>query len=257
LRRLGASETALTMRIALIGDYSSSKVAHCAIPVALEMEAEARGLKISYEWLHTASLVPTEIPDRFDAGWAVPGSPYESFENVLASIRVLREQDLPFLGTCAGFQHALIEYAQHVLGHSEAGTTEVDPDCKLPVVSKLSCGLVDETDVVVPEPDGIYSQWCGPAERLETYRCSFGPNPDFEHLFAGSAFLVEARDRQGEVRAMALDGHLFFVGTAFQPERAAWNGERHPIISAFISAAACIASETKHHGSGRVPSAGL
>jgi CTP synthase (UTP-ammonia lyase) len=38
----------------------------------------------------------------------------------LAAIRHARERRLPFLGTCAGFQHAVVEYARNVLGWLDA-----------------------------------------------------------------------------------------------------------------------------------------
>ena len=55
-------------------------------------------------------------------------------------------------------------------------------------------------------------------------------------IFDGSAMRVEARDPNGAIRAMSLTGHPFFLGAAFQPERAALTGRRHPIVSAFLGA---------------------
>jgi CTP synthase (UTP-ammonia lyase) len=49
---------------------------------------------------------------------------------------------------------------------------------------------------------------------------------------------VAALDAGGEVRAVELDGHPFFVATLFQPERAALLGTAHPVVSAFVRAAA-------------------
>ena len=42
----------------------------------------------------------------------------------------------------------------------------------------------------------------------------------------------------GEVRAIELDGHPFFVATLFQPERAALKGELAPLVVAFVAAGA-------------------
>jgi CTP synthase (UTP-ammonia lyase) len=62
-------------------------------------------------------------------------------------------------------------------------------------------------------------------------------NPAFEVLFAAPSRLrVAARDAAGEVRAVELDGHPFFVGTLFQPERSALRGEVHPVVTAFLKA---------------------
>ena len=224
------------MRIGLIGDYSESVAAHRAIPVALELEAKAQDQKITHEWIGTASLTDTKILEDFDAGWVVPASPYASYENALSAIQYLREHNKPFLGTCGGYQHALVEFARNVLGFEQAGISEIDPECPMPLVSSLICALIDETDPVIPEPNGLIDTLCGSEKLHETYRCSFGINPEYEHIFENSEFHVSARDPNGAIRAMSLTNHPFFLGTAFQPERAALEGKRHPIITGFIKA---------------------
>ena len=226
------------MRIALIGDQSEVVAAHQAIPLALNLEARHLGVEIRFDWLGTADLDDPAILKAYDGGWAVPGSPYVDFDNALAAIRVLREGGTPFLGTCGGYQHALVEYARNVLGHAEAGITEIDPECSMPVVSALVCALIDETQPVLPEPRGLINALCGEGALAETYRCSFGLNPDYEDLFLGGGFDVAARDGEGAIRAMSLGGHPFFLGCAFQPERAAFEGCRHPIIAGFVATAA-------------------
>ena len=228
------------MKIALIGDRSDEVTAHRAIPLALGIEADARSMQVAFDWLGTATLTDPAVLAGYDAGWVVPASPYASFDNALGAIRYLREHDLPFLGTCGGYQHALVEYARNVLGHAQAGITEIDPDCPMPLVSSLVCALIDQEDPVLPEPEGLIAQLCGSGALSETYRCSFGLNPEFEGVFDGSDLSVAARDPDGAVRAMSLGGHRFFLGCAFQPERAALAGKRHPIVQGFVDAVSSI-----------------
>ena len=223
------------MKIALIGDYSKAVIAHRAIDAAIALEADTYDGRVSANWLHSGTLRDVDL-DQYDAAWAVPASPYADMDNIITAIRYFRETGKPFLGTCGGYQHALIEYAQNALNHPQAGLTEVDPDCPMPLVSTLSCALIEEMDTVIPEPGGLIERICGEAPLQETYHCSFGLNPDYAYIFEGTDLRVAARAKDGAIRAMALADHRFFLGTAFQPERAGLHGARHPIIRAFVNA---------------------
>lgn len=225
------------MKIALIGDFSADVTAHRAIPEALQLEAKAQSIDIAFDWIGTETLRDASVLSAYHGGWVVPASPYASFDNALASIRYLRENDIPFLGTCGGYQHALVEFARNVLGHERAGISEVDPDCPMPIVSALTCALIEETSTVLPETGSLLACLSGGSSMQETYRCSFGINPDYASIFENSAFQVAARDPDGTICAMWLDQHPFFFGCAFQPERAALTGRRHSIVTGFVNAA--------------------
>ena len=229
-----------SVRIALVGDYQASVIAHQAIPRALRLSAAAAGLSASWDWRGTAGLAGDAAArlSEYDAVWCVPASPYESMDGALAAIRLARETGRPFLGTCGGSQHALLELARNVLGRSEADHAESNPGTVLPLISALSCALVEKAATVRLVEGTRLRQICDAAEIEETYHCSYGLNPAFEGLFDGSALRISGRDAAGEVRAFELAGHPFFIGTLFQPERAALLDRRHPLIDAFLAAAA-------------------
>src|SRR5262245_39920952 len=116
------------MRIGLIGDHDPAVTAHRAIPRALELAAERLGVTVETEWIPTEEIENEERVSAFDGLWCVPASPYRSTEGALRAIRFAREQGRPFLGTCGGFQHALLEYARDVLGWSDAEHGELSPE---------------------------------------------------------------------------------------------------------------------------------
>src|SRR4051812_18557057 len=114
--------------IALIGDYSAAVTAHRAIPLALEAVQREGLSQLSWEWIPTRELrSPARDLANFDGLWAVPASPYENPDGVIAAIQWARENKRPFLGTCGGFQHALIEFARNVLKISAADHAETAP----------------------------------------------------------------------------------------------------------------------------------
>ncbi len=224
------------MKILLVGDYDQAVVAHQAIPRAIDLAAQLLTAEVEQLWIRTAELNPQLMPG-FDALWCVPFSPYEKPEAVIAAIRFARENDIPFLGTCAGYQHAVIEYARNVLGFGSAASAEDNPDTPMPVIAPLACKLYDQAEAINIERGSrtgdIYQ-----AERvLEEYHCGFGVNRDFEHIFENSQLRFSGHDDNGEPRVCEIPAHRFFIGTAFQPERSALKQTVHPLITAFLMSA--------------------
>jgi len=174
----------------------------------------------------------------FHGMWCVPGSPYESEAGAIEAIRFARVSGMPFLGTCGGCQHAILEYARNALGLQNADHAESNPTSLLPLIAPLACALVEASAPVLLEPGTRIREIYGQSRIEEGYRCSFGLNPALEHLLAGSGLKITGRDPGGEARALELDGHPFFLLTQFQPERRALAGSLPPVVGAFLKAAA-------------------
>src|SRR5687768_11230313 len=102
-----------TARIALVGDYNAAAKAHQGIPRALVLATHGDGNACEWEWIHTSTLLddPSEQLAGFHGVWCVPASPYANTRGAIAAIRFARQTGRAFLGTCGGFQHALLEYA--------------------------------------------------------------------------------------------------------------------------------------------------
>jgi CTP synthase (UTP-ammonia lyase) len=113
--------------VGLVGDYNQSVPAHQAIPLALTRAADAKQVEVEFEWVPTGDINSVSRISAFDGIWCVPASPYHSMEGALLAIRHAREAAIPFLGTCGGFQHAVIEYARNVLGWADAQHAETAP----------------------------------------------------------------------------------------------------------------------------------
>ena len=225
-------------RIALVGDYSASVLAHLAIPKALGLVAQNHGWNVQWDWKPTASLygAASHTLSAYQAVWCVPGSPYASEDGALRAIQYARENDIPFLGTCGGCQHAILEYARNVLGLANVQHAESNPSAALPLISALSCSLVDAKAIINLDSKsrlyGIYGK-----EKIEEgYHCRYGLNPKLEHLLRNSELKTCGRDTNGEVRAMELSGKRFYVLTQFQAERAALEGRTPEVVDAFVSA---------------------
>jgi len=223
-------------RIALIGDYSAQVRAHVAIPKALELAAATVGYEVLPVWVQTASLknrIEQQL-STFDGLWCVPASPYANTEGVLRAIRFARESKKPFLGTCGGFQHAVIEYARNVLGLAEADHAESNPNSAMPLIAPLSCSLVGVSGKIRLKQGSLAAGIYIREQTEEKYHCNFGVNPRFQSLLEQGGLRISGWDENGEARILELEGHPFFMGTLFQPELSAFNGAAHPLITGFV-----------------------
>ena len=227
------------IRVGLIGDYNPQVLAHIAIPQAIALAAQDLDCAAEGIWLPTTSLENESEPNlaNFDALWCVPASPYKSMGGTLRAIRFAREHGIPFLGSCGGSQHAIIEYARNVLGLEQADHAESNTQTSLPIIAPLSCSLVEEQDTIYLKLGSRVAAIYGASEIVEMYHCRYGLNPDYQPLFDQGALHITGVDIHGEARVFELDGHPFFLATLFQPERAALKGMVPPLVEAFLQVA--------------------
>ncbi|HJR27980.1 MAG TPA: CTP synthase [Pseudomonas sp.] len=226
------------IHIALIGDHDPQVTAHQAIPVALGMAAEHSGRDIQFQWLATDRINVDTPLDDFDGFWCVPASPYRDMDGALRAIRFAREQQRPFLGTCAGFQHAVLEFARNVLGWKDAEHGETSPDATRALLTPLTCALVEAVDSIHLVEGSLIAKAYESADIREGYRCRYGVNPEFERELLTQQLHAVGHDSAGDLRAVELTDHPFFVATLFQPERAALKGLLPPLVKALIEACA-------------------
>lgn len=221
--------------IAILGEYISTFEPHVLTNSAivhsrLKLEAEIEGNWISTEDIN-ASLLETH-----DGIWVAPGSPYKSMEKLLWAIRHARENEIPCLGTCGGFQHIVLEYARNVLGFRDAQSQENDPYASNLFISQLDCSLAGrEMNLTFAEGSQISSIY-GSLKAVERYYCNFGVNPEYIPRLKSQTLQVTGSDNEGEVRVIELPEHPFFIGTLFVPQARSTVETPHPIVTAFIKA---------------------
>jgi len=222
------------VKVALVGDRSEKVVAHAAIPRALDLVSKNLGVSVEPTWVPSDDVRELE---RFDAIWVIPGSPYRSMEGVLRAIRHARETGVPFLGTCGGFQHAMIEWARNVIGVTDAEHAESSPDAPNAIVTTLACGILQEEAHVKLAKGSRIAAAYEAAETNEEYQCRFGLDPNWRARLEMGDLAFVAFHANGEVRGAELRSHRFFVATLFQPERAALHDRVPPLVRAFVRAA--------------------
>lgn len=223
-------------RLALVGDRSPSVQAHQRIPALIDALTRAAGPAIELYWLHSSAISAPDDVAGFNGVWVVPGSPYQNTAGVLAAIRAARTGDIPFLGTCGGFQYLLLEFARDVCGLHAVGNREEDPDVEEALIVPLDCSLLGQESPVVIEPGTVAAAVMGPGPTTERYFCRYGLNPGYLDTLQRHGLVFSGRDERGEVRVAELADHPFCVASLFQPELSSDPAWVHPLITSFAAA---------------------
>ena len=125
-----------------------------------------------------------------------------------------------------------------MLGLREAEHEESAPDASTLVVSRLSCSLVGVTQSIQLVPNTLVAATYEQAEVTESFTCNFGLNPLYQDQFLAGELQFVGFDEDGEVRIVELPNHPFYVATLFLPQVNSSPAQPHPLIVAYLSAAA-------------------
>jgi CTP synthase (UTP-ammonia lyase) len=224
-----------------LGDRDERHLTHRELDATLALIGDG----ISCRWVATDSIAARAL-DSVDGVWLVPGSPYRDDGAAYGAIAHCLRTGTPFLGTCAGFQYACVQLARMRAGKDDAAHAESDPDARDPVVVALACSLYGERRTVTPLPGTRLAAICGERPFEGFHRCGFGLEAGAAQTLAGAGVTLAAHAPDAGVEAIELPEHPFFVATAFQPQVGARDsGELHPLIAAFLDAAATRTSQRR------------
>ena len=229
------------LRVAILGDFDRGKHSHWATEAALFHAAARLGLSVEPCWIETPRLEDDAALaqlQQYAGVWGAPGSPFRSARGMLRGIQYVREHDLAYLGTCAGFQYALIELTRNVLGIAEADTA---PEGENVVLTLVQCAapaanlprLAGE-GVARVAAGTLLAQLCGEVDLRGEYFCSLEVNTAFVGRWQAAGLRVAAIGGEGELRAFELADRRFFIASLFQPQLSSSYGVPHPIVLGFL-----------------------
>lgn len=229
--------------VVLLGDRDPSSLTHRELDAAIRLlPANVRA-----SWVSTDAAGQARISEA-DGLWVVPGSPYRDDAAVYAAITSARTSGQPFLGTCAGFQYAVVEFARNVAGIADADHAETAPDGKSLVVRRLACSLVGQERIVTALPGTRMHAICGGEPFKGFHWCNFGFSPEYVERLSSHGLTIGARADDAGVEAIELASHPFFMATLFQPQIGSMDGRPlHPVIQAFAAAVVVTGSAQAGH----------
>jgi CTP synthase (UTP-ammonia lyase) len=227
------------VRIEIVGDLDPASMPQAATTRALEHAADRLGLTADVRWLPTIELGTDEGQERLRSAhglWIAPGSPYRNMAGVLDAIRFAREERVPLLATCGGFQHVVLEFARNVMGFEDAQHAEYDPYASRLIIARLDCSLVGRSLRISLAPHSLAAATYRASEVVEEYHCNFGVHPEYVPELRAAGLRITGSDAEGEVRVVEQSGHPFFVATLFVPQTRSTPAEPHPLVLGFLAA---------------------
>jgi len=219
-------------RIAITGKYTAVRDSYASLIKAIEHAGAALDAKVAIQWVDTTNLTDAKVADALRGvdGIIVPGGfGVRGTEGKIACVRYARENFIPYLGLCFGFQMAVVEFARNVCGLAGANSTEIEPDTPHPVIDLLpeQRGVKDlggsmrlggkDVEVI---PDTLASRmFDGAATVRLRFRHRYEVNPDYiERLRAGGMVFSGHAPGQPIMQILELPDHPYFVGTQSHPE---------------------------------------
>lgn len=219
------------MTVALIGERRAENVNHAPT------EAAFARLALEVEWVDTAVIArDPSVLDGYGGIMLPPAMPYASEDGALAAVTYARERNTPLLGTCAGFQYAVVELARGLLGIAGAEHAETHPEAAELAVTPLACSLAGQEHPVKIERRSLAGRLYDHEESIEPFFCNYGVSPSYRASLERAGVRFTGFDDQGEPRILELPSNDFFLATLYVPQ-ARQSPDPHPIIEGFANAA--------------------
>jgi CTP synthase (UTP-ammonia lyase) len=239
---------AKSITIGIIGDFDETKPSHIATNAALQHTAVFLSLDVKIDWLGTGNLRKKSVKDTIGQyrGLLAAPTPYFFVDGVIKGIRLAREMNIPFLGTCGGSQYTLLEFARNVAGMTNAVHTEINPHTDMPLLIKIACSI-DRRKGKAPRMLGTFEinlepgteafRLYGKPKISESYSCSYELNPEYEGRLVESGLIISGRDDAGKARIIEVHNKNIFIGTSFLPQLNSTPEKPHPLFVAYLRTA--------------------
>lgn len=251
-------------RVGITGKYTALRDAYASIDKALEHAAAYLNAELKVDWIDTSDGTPAEVVAKLkevDAVIVPGGFGHRGTEGKIACVQYCRENGVPYLGICLGFQMAVIEYARHVCKIDQATSTEFAPDTPAPVIDilpeqKIIEGLggnmrLGGRDVLVRKGTlaAMLLRSAAIKGRGDANDDDFLVRRRFRHRYEVDPSYIETLEEHGlifsgrhtehpimQILELPAAVHPYFIGTQFHPELTSRPLRPSPIFMGLIAA---------------------
>lgn len=235
--------------IGLVGKYVELQDAYKSISEAFIHAGAVNECKVNVRTIHSETITESNVAEKLgelDGILVAPGFGERGIEGKIQAIRYARTEKVPFFGICLGMQCAVVEYARHVLGWSEAASVEMHATTSYPVID------------IMEEQKQIKNM--GGTMRLGAYPCTLEKDSKAHKAYGSIKISERHRHRYefnnkylkdfeeaglhamginpdtGLVEVVEMKEHPWFVGVQYHPELKSTVENPHPLFVHFIKA---------------------
>ncbi len=237
------------LKIGVIGKYVELQDAYKSISEAIIHAGAYNSCKVEVDWIHSEKINNSTVKEKLKnlSGILVaPGFGDRGMEGKIASIKYVRENNIPFFGICLGMQSAVIEYSRNVLKLKNADSTEMNINTKYPVIDLMKnqkninekggtmrlgayrCKLVNKSIAKSAYKKNNIS---------ERHRHRFELNNKYKTKLEKAGMLASGiNEKNNLVEIIEIPKHRWFLGVQFHPEYKSTVSQPHPLFINFIDA---------------------
>ena len=235
--------------IGLIGKYVELQDSYKSILESFVHAGAANDVEVNVVPIHSEEInikSSDQIFKNLNGVLVAPGFGERGVEGKIEAIRIAREKNIPFLGICLGMQMAVIEFARNVLGFNKANSTEMDINCKYPVISLMESqkNIKEKGGTMrlgswkcVLENNSLAHKIYSTNEINERHRHRYELNFEFMKKLSQNGMVFSGKNPDtGLVEIIELSDHPWFFGVQFHPEYRSTVEEPHPVFVSFVKA---------------------
>ena len=240
------------LKIAVVGKYVELPDAYISVTEALHHAGIVNDTAVKIHWVNSEKIeaAGVDLDEEFAGckGILVPGGFGDrGVEGKIMAIQYAREHKIPFLGLCLGMQCAVIEFARHVCGLSDAHSSEFSSETKHPVIDLME-SQVDVEDKGGTMRLGAYPCKLKPGTKTyaaygaemisERHRHRYEFNNKFRQQIADAGMTIAGTlPDDSLVEIVEVVDHPWFVASQFHPELKSRPNHPHPLFKGFVEAA--------------------
>ncbi len=238
------------VRIALVGKYAGLTDSYVSMNEALRHGGAACKAKVCIQYIEAETFErnpeKVEVLKDFDGIFVPYGFGPRGTEGKIVAIEFARENNVPFLGICYGFQLAVIEFSRHVCGLRDANSTEINPESPNPVIDLMpeqrgvemkGATMRLGAHKVIIKPNTVAYDLYKEREIYERHRHRFEVNLDYLDKLEEKGLVFSGRSADSRrMEILELPGRFFFFASQFHGEFKSRPARPDPEYYGFIKA---------------------